>query len=288
MENQIEIAKQLMIGLLDRMDIQAEVEGSISEGSLVLEIKGDKDGILIGKHGRTLEAIQLLINRMVTQKLKEPVRVVVDIDHYEQLVEWHGTHVAELITRKLSKILSTKVRREDTVSQLGTSRFAVLSPSTDLIGCCAFALRLQRAMEKLVMTYREERIRISVTIGVSSSAVDGMSTVGHLIETASKRVDQGAAMGGNRVIADTGEVDQAMVDRSLKQVTSIDHALLQLRLGATDEVASRLPDIIATLYPLLQLVESHLHCGLPLVQLKQYEKGSGADNDDLEGTRTSI
>ncbi|NMG46765.1 diguanylate cyclase [Azoarcus communis] len=214
--------------------------------------------------------------------------MVVDIDHYEQLVEWHGTHVAELITRKLSKILSTKVRREDTVSQLGTSRFAVLSPSTDLIGCCAFALRLQRAMEKLVMTYREERIRISVTIGVSSSAVDGMSTVGHLIETASKRVDQGAAMGGNRVIADTGEVDQAMVDRSLKQVTSIDHALLQLRLGATDEVASRLPDIIATLYPLLQLVESHLHCGLPLVQLKQYEKGSGADNDDLEGTRTSI
>jgi spoIIIJ-associated protein len=82
LEDQVEIAKQLMIGLLDRMDIQAEVEGSMNEGSLVLEIKGDKDGILIGKHGRTLEAIQLLINRMVTQKLKEPVRVVVDIDHY--------------------------------------------------------------------------------------------------------------------------------------------------------------------------------------------------------------
>ncbi|MDX9839321.1 MAG: response regulator, partial [Azoarcus sp.] len=109
--------------------------------------------------------------------------MVIDIDHYDQLAEWHGSHVAELITRKLSKILSTKVRREDTVSQLASSRFAVLSPSTDLMGCCAFALRLQRAMEKLVMTYRDERIRISVTIGASSSAVDGMQTVEHLIET---------------------------------------------------------------------------------------------------------
>ncbi len=31
--------------------------------------------------------------------------MVIDIDHYDQLAEWHGSHVAELITRKLSKIL---------------------------------------------------------------------------------------------------------------------------------------------------------------------------------------
>ncbi|MCK9258272.1 MAG: diguanylate cyclase [Azoarcus sp.] len=214
--------------------------------------------------------------------------MVIDIDHYDQLAEWHGSHVAELITRKLSKILSTKVRREDTVSQLASSRFAVLSPSTDLMGCCAFALRLQRAMEKLVMTYRDERIRISVTIGASSSAVDGMQTVEHLIETAAKRVQRGVAAGGNRVVGDQGEVDQAMVDRHLKQVISIDHALLQLRIGAADEVADRLPDVIATLLPLLELLESRLHCGLPLEQLKQYDKGRVSGSDDMEGTQTSV
>ncbi|PLX77832.1 MAG: diguanylate cyclase response regulator [Azoarcus sp.] len=214
--------------------------------------------------------------------------MVIDIDHYEQLGEWHGSHVAELITRKLSKILSTKVRKEDTVSQLAPSRFAVLSPSTDLMGCCAFALRLQRAMEKLVMTYRDERIRISVTIGVSSSAVDGMQTVEHLIETAAKRVQRGVVAGGNRVVGDQGEVDQAMVDRHLKQAISIDHALLQLRVGAADEVAERLPDVIATLLPLLELMESRLQCGLPLEQLKQYDKGRVSGSDDTEGTQTSV
>ncbi len=217
----------------------------------------------------------------------EIAAMVVEIDHYDQLTEWHGAHVAQLITRKLSKILSTKVRKEDTVSQLGPSRFAVLSPSVDLIGCCAFALRLQRAMEKLVMMYRDERIRISVTIGVASSVVDGMSTVGQLIETASTRVRIGSSAGGNRVVADKGEIDQTMVDRYLKQTISIDHALLQLRVGAADEVADRLPDVIATLYPLLELVEAHLKCGFPLEQLKKYDKGT-VGGDETDGTQTSI
>ncbi len=214
--------------------------------------------------------------------------MVINIDRYDQLIGWHGARVAELIARKLSTILTTKVRTEDTVSQLGPSQFAVLSPSTDLVGCCAFALRLQRAMDKLVMTYREERIRISVTIGVSSSVVDGIKTVGHLIETATERAQRGIAAGGNRVVADKGEVDQTMVDRQLKQAASIDHALLQLRNGATDEVAERLPEVIAALLPLFELMESRLQCGLPLELLKKYEEGQSHGNDDREGTQTSF
>lgn len=213
--------------------------------------------------------------------------MVVEIDHYDQLVQWHGAHVAQLITRKLSKILSSKVRKEDTVAQLAPAQFAVLSP-TDPLGCCAFALRMQRAMEKLVMTYREERIRISVTIGVASSSIDGMQTVSHLVGVAAGRVQVGKTAGGNRVVNDQGEVDQTMVDRYLRQLISIDHALLQIRIGAADEVADRLPEVITTLLPLLELIESRLHCGIPLGELKKHDKGSGAGNDEAGGTRTSV
>lgn len=212
--------------------------------------------------------------------------MVIEIDHYDQLVEWHGSHVAQLINRKLSKILSSKVRKEDTVAQLAPAQFAVLSPSTDPIGCCAFALRMQRAMEKLVMTYREERIRISVTVGVASSSIDGMQTVSHLIGVAAGRAQSGKAAGGNRVVNDQGEVDQAMVDRYLKQLISIDHALLQIRIGAADEVADRMPEVVATLFPLLELIESRLHCGIPLQALKKHDRRAGAGNDETGGTQT--
>ncbi len=214
--------------------------------------------------------------------------MVIEIDHYEQLVEWHGRHVAQLVTRKLSKILGSKVRQEDTIAQLAPDQFAVLSPSTDVIGCIAFALRMQKAMDKLVMTYRDERIRISVTAGVASSSVDGMHTVSHLIGIAVQRAQEGRAAGGNRVVADKGEVGQDFVDRFFKQVVSIDHALFQLKAGGADEVAARLPEVVATLMPLFELIESNLRCGMPLDELRKHVPEPAAEGDDQEYTRTSI
>jgi spoIIIJ-associated protein len=81
---EIEIARQLTIGLLERMGMKTEVEGFLKEGNLYLEIRGDREGILIGKHGRTLESLQMLINRMVNKQLKNSVRVVLDIDDYRK------------------------------------------------------------------------------------------------------------------------------------------------------------------------------------------------------------
>ena len=84
MEEGIEIAKQLMMGLLERIGVKIEVEGFLKEGDLYLEVKGDREGILIGRHGRTLDSLQMLINRMINKQLKRPVRVVLDIDDYRK------------------------------------------------------------------------------------------------------------------------------------------------------------------------------------------------------------
>ena len=80
----VEIAKELIAGLLERMGVKAEVEGFLIEEDLHLEIKGDQEGILIGRHGRTLESFQILINRMVNKRLGTPVRVVLDINGYRK------------------------------------------------------------------------------------------------------------------------------------------------------------------------------------------------------------
>ncbi len=232
-----------------------------------LQTRGEQDVALANRHQTDISAM------------------VIEIDHYGQLIEWHGVHVAQLITRKLAKILATRVRKGDTVAQLESDRFAVLSPSTDLMGSCAFALRLQRAMEKLVMVYRDERIRISITAGVASSAVDGGESISHLVGVATGRVREGVAAGGNRIVSNEGEVDQDAIEQHLKQATSIDYALTQIRSGTVDEVAGRLPEIIATLLPLLELAESRLNIGLPLAELERLGKLSEKDGD---GTQTLI
>ena len=84
MEEEVEVAKELTTGLLDRMGVKVEVKVFLKEETLNLEIKGDQEGILIGRHGRTLESLQILINRMVNKRLAKPFRVVLDIDDYRK------------------------------------------------------------------------------------------------------------------------------------------------------------------------------------------------------------
>jgi spoIIIJ-associated protein len=84
LEEEVEVAKELTTGLLDRMGVKVEVKVFLKEETLNLEIKGDQEGILIGRHGRTLESLQILINRMVNKRLGKPLRVVLDIDDYRK------------------------------------------------------------------------------------------------------------------------------------------------------------------------------------------------------------
>ena len=100
---EIEIAKQLTIGMLNRMGLKTEVEGFFKEGSIFLEIKGDQEGILIGKYGRTLEALQMLINRMVNKQLKTSMRVIVDIDDYRKRRDETMSNMAQRLGEKAKR-----------------------------------------------------------------------------------------------------------------------------------------------------------------------------------------
>ncbi len=103
MEEEIEIAKELMAGLLERIGVRAEVEGFLKDGDLCLEIKGDQEGVLIGRHGRTLDSLQIVINRMVNKRLGSPVRILLDINDYRKRRAENLKRVAVRVAEKVRK-----------------------------------------------------------------------------------------------------------------------------------------------------------------------------------------
>lgn len=196
---------------------------------------------------------------------------VIEIDQFEGLVARYGAHVAQLVNRKLSKIMATKLRKEDTVAELAPARFAVVSPSTSMNGAAGFALRLQKAIDHIVMTYREERIRIRLTVGIATSDAGHAQTVSHLIGVAVQRLAQGRAAGGNRIMGEAGEITAEMLSPPPRPPLSIDKLLQQLAGNPTDaRLVEQLPDAIRALLPLLELIESRSHSGLPLAKLASF------------------
>jgi hypothetical protein len=153
------------------------------------------------------------------------------------------------------------------VAHLGDAQFCVVSPSTSLEACSAFALRLAGAIENAAMKYRGELIRISLTIGIANSHADQCFTISQLIGLAVQRVEQGHAEGGNRVMSAGGAIKEAI---PLAEVFSIERALLLLQAQSASEVKPHLAGITRRLMPLLKVIEDEFKCGIPLGELAEH------------------
>ena len=58
-----------------------EYEGD--EGELILDISGGDLAVLIGRHGRTLDSLQMIVSSFMSNKLKFHYPIVIDIEGYK-------------------------------------------------------------------------------------------------------------------------------------------------------------------------------------------------------------
>lgn len=86
---------------LGLMGVEAEIQAREVQGLLRLEIRGEDAGLLIGKHGQTLESINLLVERMLGRQLGERVQIEVDVEGYlerkRELLEQRALRLAEQV-----------------------------------------------------------------------------------------------------------------------------------------------------------------------------------------------
>jgi spoIIIJ-associated protein len=69
--------------IMNRLGIEATVEEyEGDEGEIILDIVGDELGILIGRHGRTLDALQILVSAISNRRLDQRYPIVVDVSGY--------------------------------------------------------------------------------------------------------------------------------------------------------------------------------------------------------------
>ncbi|MGH2663844.1 MAG: RNA-binding cell elongation regulator Jag/EloR [Actinomycetota bacterium] len=88
LEEQAEVAEEFVRGILDRMDISAEVDHGVVDGVMYVDVLGgqaaESMGILIGRHGQTLDALQEVTRSAVQRRTQERCRVVVDVEDYRK------------------------------------------------------------------------------------------------------------------------------------------------------------------------------------------------------------
>jgi spoIIIJ-associated protein len=80
-----ERVKELVEGVLEELDLEGEVEIREDEERIEAVVSGEDDyGLLIGKRGQTIDALQLLCFQAAFRGLRDRKRVVLDASGYRE------------------------------------------------------------------------------------------------------------------------------------------------------------------------------------------------------------
>ena len=70
-------------------------------GGPIIDLTGEDSGLLIGRRGQTLQALQFLVNLIVRKELGENVRVLLDVERYRQRRE---TSLRDMATKVAARV----------------------------------------------------------------------------------------------------------------------------------------------------------------------------------------
>ena len=108
---EVDLASDHLSQLLAFMEIDGEVSvrtpetpgDGLGRASAVLDVNGDDLGLLIGRRGTTLAALQYMINLMVSRKMGSRVLISLDIEHYRRRREDSLTGLAQRMADRVRK-----------------------------------------------------------------------------------------------------------------------------------------------------------------------------------------
>lgn len=113
-EQAVESAKSFLENVFQSMDLRVTMERRVADGTVTFNLHGEDLGILIGKHGQTLDSLQYLTNLVANKDAQDRTRFIIDIENYRQ------RRVETLMV--LAKKLASQVKR--------TREKVVLEPMT--------------------------------------------------------------------------------------------------------------------------------------------------------------
>ena len=103
-EDNIKACEAYLASILDKLGLEAEIRSREEEDhSLYMEVVGDDMGLIIGKRGQTLDALQYLINRIANHNQDGTVRVRLDTENYRERRKKTLENLAKNIASKAKK-----------------------------------------------------------------------------------------------------------------------------------------------------------------------------------------
>jgi diguanylate cyclase (GGDEF)-like protein len=172
----------------------------------------------------------------------ETTLVVFELDDFEALRADIGDKVADQLIGLVAKLVSGRLRKEETLARLDGPRFAVVLYA-DVDGSRTYVERLRETIAAARVNFKRRQLKVTASVGVANARADGTDGFDALMQTALARLHD--ARTGGEPLPESAPVPTSPL--------SVDQALALLATGDESAVLPHLPQLLAALQPLLDL-----------------------------------
>ena len=155
---------------------------------------------LTGLNNRRHFDEQLQVEFERSRRSGQPLSLVMlDIDRFKLINDTYGHMVGDRALELLASELRQQARAGDVLSRFGGEEFVLLMPNTPQGNAKIMAERLRSSVERMQFHHEDTRLRLTISIGVSTSGDTANSTSEALMEAADKALYAAKEGGRNRV-----------------------------------------------------------------------------------------
>jgi len=90
-----------------------------------------------------------------------------DLDHFKDINDTYGHPAGDKVLKEIASLVQKNMRTDDIFARYGGEEFIAILPETDKIKAMELADRLRNKIEKRVISYKENTIKITASFGVA-------------------------------------------------------------------------------------------------------------------------
>ncbi len=98
-----QIAVNFLDSILQKMNIKADYQTEMAENEIKINISGENMGVVIGRRGQTLDALQYLVSLVVNRRVEDYIRVVLNTENYREKREKSLVKLANKLANRARK-----------------------------------------------------------------------------------------------------------------------------------------------------------------------------------------
>jgi len=134
------------------------------------------------------------------QRQGHPLTMIIfDIDHFKTINDTYGHIAGDMILKKVVKVIKGIIRDSDVFVRTGGEEFILILPNCPLEQGTKLAERIRKAIESTKFTYKETRIWVTISMGITEY-IKGQDLT-QFFDRADQALYRAKKSGRNRVVA---------------------------------------------------------------------------------------